>query len=493
MLAQWIIMLAVATALPEAHAAPFALSDVMPRQPLGRMPAFTKMPYRRSSHTGTRYGKRQIKQGLQGEDWTTSYSAEVSVGTPPQNFWLDLDTGSSDLFVMMDGFPTGAPLYRPDQSSTARRTGASGTLSFGSGNVTGDQYEDMINFSSFSLSNFKFFAPTMYYPSVIPTGASGLLGMSSKALTHSEDDAFLQTLLTTSNVESIAFSFAYKQVAQHDGPREQLAGTFTIGTEFDSSQYDGDLYTFNRANSKLDKWQLPLDSVTFNGQTFPSSTALIDTGTSLIIAPPEVVQPLYQSIPGALFNTTVSAWLVPCNSTVTWAFVFGGTQFDMLPEDIVVMGSDDAAVPDLCVATVQPNDESSWILGDSFIKNYFTGFLYGPNPSISFAALPQEGVQLASTTSADIPTPTIRVPKSGEISLRPTPTISDTAPAGVGFASTNAPGATKSSLAPNATGDASSSRSNGKSNAAAPLAGSGWLPRLLSAAIGLIVVLVVIL
>lgn len=73
------------------------------------------------------------------------------------------------------------------------------------------------------------------------------------------------------------------------------------------------------------RWTLLLDSYAVDGvsQT-PSSVvhdvpagrvvALLDSGTTYNYAPPEVASSIYSSIPGAVLDTTLGQWSVPCSA-----------------------------------------------------------------------------------------------------------------------------------------------------------------------------------
>jgi hypothetical protein len=48
-------------------------------------------------------------------------------------------------------------------------------------------------------------------------------------------------------------------------------------------------------------WQVTLDGITLNGrQVFSATQAIIDTGSTLILGPAEVVEAIYERIPGAI-------------------------------------------------------------------------------------------------------------------------------------------------------------------------------------------------
>lgn len=80
-------------------------------------------------------------------------------------------------------------------------------------------------------------------------------------------------------------------------------------------------------------WQVTMDSVHVNGKTaLPSSSAIIDTGTSLIVGNPTSVSQFYESIPGAKdAGSTVGKgyFTYPCDSEPTVVLIFGGEPYDI--------------------------------------------------------------------------------------------------------------------------------------------------------------------
>lgn len=121
------------------------------------------------------------------------------------------------------------------------------------------------------------------------------------------------------------------------------------------------------------------------------STA-IDTGTTLIAAPPTAVQAIYNAIPGAVAMSSSQyegLYQFPCNNIPNITLQYGGLSYAISSADLS-LGSftDDSS---MCTGAFFEMDISSqspiqWIVGASFLKNVYSVYRYNP-PAIGFAQL----------------------------------------------------------------------------------------------------------
>lgn len=101
-------------------------------------------------------------------------------------------------------------------------------------------------------------------------------------------------------------------------------------------------------------------------------TALLDTGTTLLIAPRADVEKIHEVIGGRANED--GRFIVPCNINATVALSFGGHDFAIDPKDLAFFPLSGNPTGDcLSGITASDRDDGSWLVGDTFLKStYFS-------------------------------------------------------------------------------------------------------------------------
>jgi hypothetical protein len=150
-------------------------------------------------------------------------------------------------------------------------------------------------------------------------------------------------------------------------------GEVTFGA-LDTSKFDSaTLVSLDNVN-KDGFWEAAMDAVTVDGTDvgLTGRTAILDTGTSLIIAPPADAAALMALVPGAQSDGQ-GGFTVPCTTNASIALTFGGQSFAIDARDIAFLPVSNDLTGD-CTAGVssgQIGGATEWLVGDVFLKNAY--------------------------------------------------------------------------------------------------------------------------
>ncbi|NWI67358.1 PEPC protein, partial [Todus mexicanus] len=144
------------------------------------------------------------------------YFGEISIGTPPQNFLVLFDTGSSNLWVPSTYCQTPACVnharYNHSLSSTFWGIDVTYTLSYGFGDVSVALGYDSVTIQNIIIRNQEFGLsldePTrpFYY-----LDFDGILGMAYPGVGISGYNTLMQNLLQQNQLTEPVFSFYYSR------------------------------------------------------------------------------------------------------------------------------------------------------------------------------------------------------------------------------------------------------------------------------------------
>ncbi|OSX65970.1 hypothetical protein POSPLADRAFT_1177440 [Postia placenta MAD-698-R-SB12] len=404
----------------------------------------------------------------------------ISIGTPPQSLPVQLDTGSSDLWVVSTSCTEceeeDTAAFNPSASSSFKlNTTTPSTfgaphgdivLSYGSGSVTGKVASDTVTYGNMTVQAQTFVAVDAMDEAFFELNTTGILGLAFQGLSATQSVPFWQALVNAGELSNPEMSF---YLIRDDGEPfatyDEFGGVFTLGGT-DSSLFIGDIDYQDLVGSPL-YWTLSVSGVTVQGSpvsiaTGNSSLAAIDTGTTLIGAPAAAAAAIYGAIEGsqALTGEYDGYYTFPCSTTANVSIAFGGRSWPINPADmnfgtfdgesclgaifvIDLEGSGDAAT-DIVGAEIP-----TWVVGDAFLKNVYSVFRANP-PAVGFAALTDstaQGTGFSSVLSGS-PTTTIRS-ASITASENPLPITSGTSSVSTGTLSASS---TATSHASSATG-----------------------------------------
>ncbi|EPQ54403.1 family A1 protease [Gloeophyllum trabeum ATCC 11539] len=261
-------------------------------------------------------------------DAAVEYSTSVGVGTPPAQYDLLIDTGSSNTWL-------GAK-KKYVKTSSSHSTGKKVTVSYGTGSFTGTEYTDTVTLAPnlvIQNQSIGVASSTQDFNDV-----DGILGIGPVDLTEGTvagnapvptvtDNLYAQGSITT---ESIGISF------EPTTGTNVANGTMTFGG-VDSSKYTGEItyVPITRTSPASQYWGIDQD-LTYGksgAKLLSGAPGIVDTGTTLLLIATDAFE-AYQKATGATMDQSTGL-LTLTESQFTKLqslyFAIGGTTFELTP------------------------------------------------------------------------------------------------------------------------------------------------------------------
>ena len=297
------------------------------------------------------------------------YFIDVEIGTPAQKFTMVPDTGSSNLWVYSKkcwAIPCWThPLYDNTKSSTYEKDGQAFDITYGSGSIKGTVSKDVATVGDGITSTMGFGEVTnVKGVSFLASQMSGILGLAYKSISVDGLDTFVDL----SNQKDKSFSFYL-----HD----TSADSYMVMPGMDSEGYEV-IQSHKVVEEKY--WALQLKTVAQGSNTIDASKykAVIDSGTSLLVGPKAIVDPLIKGL-------SVKSDCSNINEMPELTFTIDDTPYTLAGSDYVLKVTE--AGQSECLMGIQSMDFPAgfnyFILGDVFMRKYPSYFNLNDN-SVSF-------------------------------------------------------------------------------------------------------------
>lgn len=353
------------------------------------------------------------------------WTGEIGLGSPPQNFAVDFDTGSSDLWVPSAKCDDSCSMYTEwrkfDETKSSTYQIASDDkkeneflVEYADGEqAKGEHAKDILRIGDSLVVTDQIFAQiTSFTQFQTCASEEGVLGLSFSSLSSHNFPTPLNNMATT--LRNTIFSF-YLDADFDDYPPADENSDAPIGHALSAhselifggvnqKHYEGCLHWHylgqftDMGTGKIFEgyWDFSLDDVKIGGQSLQSTNlGIVDSGSTYIVGPNDDVGVVAAANGAACFAFNEDGGvdedsIVPCDREDGFdiaivecsapffplEFVADGVSYILDRDDLVLEVEPDEVDEDiLCILRLQgSNSIPAWVLGDVFFNRYYTAF-----------------------------------------------------------------------------------------------------------------------
>merc|ERR1711871_1810570 len=297
--------------------------------------------------------------------------------SPAESFNVIFDTGSANLWVPNHKVGLVGLLKHKYDSSKSSSYVANGTefkIQYGSGPVSGIWSEDTIAIGGLQAKNQAFAEVENAGGLGLAYGIGkfdGILGLGWDRISVDGVKTPFHNLVDQGQLAEPVFAFYLG---------DNAPGSLIIGGT-DKSHYTGD-FTYVPLKSE-DYWRIALDDVKVGGASVSDTkTAIVDSGTSLLAGPKDDVAAIAKKI-GAT-SVLNKEYTIDCSKGgPDISFTLGGKDYTFAFADYTINSGSTCLFAMMGIDVPAPNGPL-WILGDVFMRKYYTVFDWG-NKRLGFA------------------------------------------------------------------------------------------------------------
>ncbi|XP_068832132.1 pregnancy-associated glycoprotein 1-like [Capricornis sumatraensis] len=297
------------------------------------------------------------------------YVGNITIGTPPQEFQVIFDTGSSDLWVssVFCISPTCSThiRFRHRQSSTFRLANKTFGIMYGSGRMKGVVVHDTVRIGDLVSTDQPFGLSVAEYGfEGIPF--DGVLGLNYPKLSFSGAIPIFDNLKNQGAISEPVFAFYLS--------KDKWEGSVVMFGGVDHRYYKGELNWVPLIQAG--DWSVHMDRISMKRKVIACSggcEAVVDTGTSLIEGPRRLVNNIQKLIGATPRGSEDHVSCFAVNTLPSIIFTINGINYPVPARDYILKDSRGHCYTTFKENRVSPSRET-WILGDIFLRRYFSVF-----------------------------------------------------------------------------------------------------------------------
>ncbi|KAK4476756.1 hypothetical protein RD792_015916 [Penstemon davidsonii] len=256
------------------------------------------------------------------------YYGEISIGSPPQNFTVIFDTGSSNLWVPSSRcyFSIACYLhsrYKSSRSSTYKKNGKPASIHYGSGSISGYFSRDNVEVGDVVVKDQDFIEVTREGSiSFILGKFDGILGLGFQEISVGDAVPVWYNMVDQDLVDEKVFSFWLNRDSEAE-----------VGGELVFGGVDPDHYKGNHSYVPVTEkgyWQFEMGDFLVGNQSTgfceDGCAAIVDSGTSLLTGPTTIVTQINQAIGAEGVVSTECKEIVSEYGDMIWDLLVSGLQ-----------------------------------------------------------------------------------------------------------------------------------------------------------------------
>lgn len=292
---------------------------------------------------GAGFKDRQIKLASSDEDivylknyMDAQYYGVISIGTPPQNFTVIFDTGSSNLWVPSSRCYFSLACYfhsryKSSKSSTYTKNGKSCSIHYGSGSVSGFFSEDNVGIGDVTVKDQEFIEVTREGSlTFVLSKFDGILGLGFQEISVGNAVPVWYNMVDQNLVDEQVFSFWLNR-----DPTAEVGGEIVFGG-VDPDHFKGN-HSYVPVTTK-GYWQFEMGDFLIGNMTTGfcegGCNAIVDSGTSLLTGPTTIVTQVNHAIGATGVVSTECKMLVSEYGDMIWDLLVKGVQPDRVCSQI---------------------------------------------------------------------------------------------------------------------------------------------------------------
>ncbi|KAJ7593850.1 aspartic peptidase domain-containing protein [Mycena floridula] len=317
----------------------------------------------------------------QGED--ILYYGFIDIGSPPQRFSVDIDTGSADTWIPGPNCKGRENRYDPWSSDNFQSDNRPFRVEYGMGKVSGKLAKDSMTMGGLTAENQTFGMARSMSDELFDAPCDGLIGFGFGTIANCKKPTFFENLIKQGLLLKPFFSIYLTR-------GEETGSMLTLGGWDETYVKNAQGITWIPLISHT-YWVVEMTALvagTVRTNVDWHAHQAIDSGTTFMYGPEDMVKSFYESIPGSK-PWNEGSYTFPCDFNLPIFLSFNGIDFSVDMDDFN-LGCTEEGSND-CVGALQAFSSSNGlppnlaVIGCSFLKSWYSTYDYSNGGRVGFS------------------------------------------------------------------------------------------------------------